>query len=195
MKYVESQLIHNLLNGDECAFNTIYKRYFKRLHHFAFRYLNHTELADEVTQDVFIKLWRRRTQLRCQTEVSLLSWLFTVLKYNCYHELQQIQLDRSRYAPIDEVETSLNLMALEQLDTSETNYSELYLVMLKAVDKLPPQCKLVFVKSRFEGCANKEISKQLGISVKAVEANITRANKELITLLQECTPLLIIFIY
>jgi RNA polymerase sigma-70 factor (ECF subfamily) len=80
--------------------------------------------------------------------------------------------------------------ALEQLDTSVTTFQEMEAIIEKTLSELPPRCREIFILSRFEGKRNNKIAEELNISLKAVEAQITRALKAFRVALKDFLPIL-----
>ena len=79
----------------------------------------------------------------------------------------------------------LNYEALSQLDFEKTDFETIESIINETVESMAPRCKEVFELSRYENLSNKEIAEKLSITVKAVEANISRALKQLRTNLKE----------
>jgi len=89
----------------------------------------------------------------------------------------------------------LNYEALEELSVEKIDFQNLERVIQETIASLPPRCREVFVLSRYENLKNKEIAEKLDISVKAVEANITRALTTLRENTKDYLPELLFFMF
>jgi len=185
----EQFLFEKLRNGDETAFEVIYKRYAPRLFYFVHEYVPNREIAEDIVQDSLMALWNKRSTLNDQTNLG--AYLFTVAKNNCLYKLRdrRYKLKLFETADIDEPELNLNLEALSVLDTSFLTFIEIEQIIEKTLEQLPLQCRVVFRLSRLEEKKNKEIADELGISVKAVEAHISKALKLFRTALKDYLPI------
>lgn len=187
------KLIEGIKRGDERYFNILFKKYFQHLHFFAAQYVKDSSAAENLVQDTFMTLWRKRTELKSQNEPGLLSWLYTVLKNNCFHHLKQQKAEREFSSLLLEEQVQLDMAGLFEMDTSEHTFNEIYKIIQKTMAELSPQCRRVFEMSRFDGFKNKEIAALLNISEKAVEGNITRALKVFRGSLKEYLPQILAF--
>ncbi|MEZ7500221.1 RNA polymerase sigma-70 factor [Flavobacterium sp. Arc3] len=182
-----SFFIHQLKQGQNSAFETLYHLYFQKLSHFANSYIENEEESQEIVQNVFFKLWKKREKLA--VEVNLHSYLFKMVKNSCldYFKHQKVKANYSQHCDIERKE--INHLAL--MDTPSNLYieNELLEKINSSVDKLPPACKRIFIKSRFQGMNHKEIAEELDISTKTVENQITKALKFLRVELKEYTAL------
>jgi RNA polymerase sigma-70 factor (ECF subfamily) len=167
----ESELLRKIAQGNELAFTEIYHQYWKLLFSVAANKLNNLADAEEVVQDVFADLWKRRAEINIRQ--SLKSYLAAAVKFQVYSLIYKRQRQR-RYEE-----------GLQQQDTAFLQVEEQY--ELKALQEklqqttaqLPERCKLVYELSREAGLSNKEIAQSLDISEKTVENQITRALKHL----------------
>lgn len=184
----EQFLFEKLRNGDETAFEVIYKRYAPRLFYFVHQYAPNREIAEDIIQDSLMAFWNKRSTLTDQTNLG--AYLFTVAKNNCLYRLRDRRYKSKLFetTDIDEAELNLNFEALSVLDTSLLTFIEIEQIIEKTFEQLPPQCRNVFQLSRLEEKKNKEIADELGISVKAVEAHISKALKLFRMTLKEYLP-------
>lgn len=167
-------------------FDNIYVLYYSRMHRFAKEYVLSDEDAENIVQDVFLLLWERRNILNVQ--ISLVSYLFSLVKNKC--------LDFLRHKVVAEEfkkDLSLKLSALELLNYTLSSEEDIERIVINAVNTLPERCKLIFLKSRFEGKKYKEIADELNISVNTVENQMAIALKKLRIELKELLPLFLFF--
>jgi RNA polymerase sigma-70 factor (ECF subfamily) len=185
----EQSLFEKLRNGDETAFEVIYKRYAPRLFYFVHEYVPNREIAEDIIQDSLMALWNKRSTLNDQTNLE--AYIFTIAKNNCLYKLRdrRYKLKLFETTDIDEPELKISLEALSVLDTSFLTFIEIEQIIERTFEQLPPQCRVVFRLSRSEEKKNKEIADELGISVKAVEAHISKALKLFRTALKDYLPI------
>jgi RNA polymerase sigma-70 factor (ECF subfamily) len=152
----------------EQLFAEIYSKHYSELCIYAVRFLKDEDEAEEIVQEIIFKLWEQREQL--ENVNSLRSYLYRSVHNRCLNYIKH-QLHKNKYQ--DKAYVEMKKLELESAE--DYQQKELEDKVHAAIHSLPDRCKEVFQLSRFEGKKNKEISDHLGISVKAVEANITRA--------------------
>lgn len=185
----DSQLFELLLNGDESSFKAVYNHFYPRLYYFVFDYIPRPDLAEDIVHDTFLTLWRKRTDLR--TDTNLNAYLYTLAKNNSLKKLRDEKYRTSLFQSTELTpgELDLNTNALSNLETSVLSISEIERIIQESLQELPQQCRLVFEMSRFENKKNKEIAEELGVSVKTIEGHITKAIKSLKINLKDYLPL------
>jgi len=159
----DRQLVSRLKVGDKKAFEEIFRKYREKIYYFAIRYYNSTEDAENVVQDVFIKLWDEREGVK--EELSLNNYIYTIAKNHLFN-IQRKKINEKAYRNyiVD------NMVQVSNLE-NELIYANLKAEMDKIIDELPPQRKKVFILSNFEGLSNKELALQLNLSVRTVEVH------------------------
>jgi len=176
-RITEEDLLHALKSGQKGSLKQIMETWYSRLYNFANGYLKNEEWSKEVLQDVFLQLWDHRAQL--YEDTSLKAYLFTITRNRC------IDVMRKERAALqfqkDKKEEYLRLMnsyhALHDPILNEIFTKEFQSGIDKIIDALPDQCRNVFILSREKGLKNREISEQLGLSLKTVESHISKALK------------------
>jgi RNA polymerase sigma-70 factor (ECF subfamily) len=170
-------LLFDLKKGDKKAFTQIFQIYNSRLSHFAKAYVIDPDIAMNMVQDAFLKLWENIKELKESTSIS--AYLYTITRNNCLNYLKHQKVEAKYHQKIikNSLELELNYGALKRLEYDLYDFEEVQRIIDKTIELLSPQCKQVFMLSRFENQSNAEIAEKLGITVKAVEANITRALK------------------
>lgn len=165
----EIHLLDQLKKGNEQAFDEIFGQYYKGLVVFSTGVLKDKDLAEEVVQDLFVKLWenRKKTTLK----ISLKAYLFRAV-YNNSVKVAKQKLKFINEDSISEFESNIEFTnLLEQTELEEKIYN--------SIESLPPQCKKIFKLSRFEELKYREIAEKLSISIKTVENQISKALKQL----------------
>jgi len=161
-----------LLDGSEYAFEMIYRLYSPRLFGKLLRLVKSDSHAQEILQDVFLKLWRYRKSI--DPEKSFRSFLFKIAENTVYDFFRKAAREKN-------VES--RLVSLSTVDYKADNFEELMsddenlTVLEKAIASLPPQRQQVFTLCKLEGKSYKEVSELLGISVSTISDHIVKATK------------------
>lgn len=175
----------NPLNKEE--FEKLFRDYFKPLVAFAKKYTGDIDSAKEIVHDVFVNLWTKREQI--DIEKSVKSYLYT----SAYNRSLNFIRDHKKFDNNQSVEASAELKASWSFEEN-IDACELEEKINKVIDSLPERCKQVFMLSRFEGLKYQEIADKLGISIKTVEAQISKALAALKSNLKEYLTILLIFL-
>ena len=162
-------MIKKLKNGDVEAFEYIFKNYFPGLCIYAKKYVPDTGIAEELVQDIFLKLWESRSTIEFHT--SLKSYLFRSVHNSALNFLKHLRVEDKHKAYL---KTFLDDNA--QYDPAENPEPDLMQKINEAIDQLPEKCRRIFRMSRIDGLKHKEIAEQLEISEKTVEAQIRNAS-------------------
>jgi RNA polymerase sigma-70 factor (ECF subfamily) len=169
------------------AFEKYYKEHYKGFFLVAVNYLKDPGRAEEVVNDVFLRLWQSPDTL--QIESSLKSYIYRAVINRSLNELSKNKRDlRHQKELTHRPEETVEIKGIED--------NELKISLYKAIDQLPDQCRKVFQMSRFEELKQQEIADRLGISIKTVKNHITHALKQLNKTLGEwhSLPLWILFL-
>lgn len=183
-----SCLFERIRKGDETAFELVYKSYVSRLYYFVYEYVPNTDIVENIVQETFMTLWNKRSTLADNTNLG--AYLFTVARNNCLYKLRDRRYKQRLFksTDVDESELNENLDSLSAIDMSLISFSEIEQIIENTIRRLPPQCRTVFILSRFEDKKNREISEELGISLKTVEMHVSRALKLFRTTLKDYLP-------
>lgn len=156
--------------GDERAFTQAYDRYHKLLYVLAYRYLMNVNMAEDVVQHVFSRLWEFRTELR--VGISLKNYLFTMTKN---HVLNLIRNENS--AITKNYEMAQSVPAYEDNLMEDLEKKELMSNFYKAVDMLPVQKREICLMKVREELTNQEIAERMKLSVNTVKTHYSEALK------------------
>lgn len=169
---LEQPLLNALINGDERAFEKVYKTYFNHLHNYSFSIVRDSEAACDIVQNIFVLIWENRKKLNpnkslrsyllCCTHNNSLRYLRTV----ALHKEHQVNIKREK--KIEELE---NVIVYQENTTSKK--------VTALLDKLPPRSRQVTFMSRIEGKKNRDIATNLDISVRTVETILYQSMKKL----------------
>ncbi|MEN8250372.1 MAG: RNA polymerase sigma-70 factor [Bacteroidota bacterium] len=170
-----SYIRNKLESGDIHTFEMLYNEHYTSLCHFSQRFVFDLDTAKEIVQDVFIRIWEKRSSL--PAEISLKTYLYTSVRNKCIDYLKHLK-----------VENEFHKMRIREILESGNNTSnsmdhpldgliskELENVIVDAIENLPEKCREIFELSRFEGLKYREIAEELNISVKTVETQMSRA--------------------
>lgn len=178
-------------NGDELAFEKIFKSNHSQIVGFCNQFITDWDKAKSLAQEAFINLWINREKI--ETLNGIKAFLYTYAKSSCLNYIRHRKII-SKYedSQLQSKEDQLSREVLESFDFNSLEFTELEELIMRSINDLPDQCRRVFMLSRFEGKKNKEIASDLNISVKSVEANITRALKTLKSDLAEYLPVILV---
>ena len=191
---VSNELLQKIISGDKYSFEKVYRYYYPRLNYFSRQYLLDAEASKNIVQDVFTELWDKRNTLRSDTNLN--AWLFTVTKNKSLKTIGHLKSQQNYDNYIRNRLLDVNYKSLAEFDTSNMVFEELQSQIQVALNKLPPACRKVFEMSRFEDKKNKEIAEELNLSIKTVEAQISKALRSLKTDLNDYLPLFyILFLF
>jgi RNA polymerase sigma-70 factor (ECF subfamily) len=167
----------------------LFKMYYRPLCSHAARYVYSKELAEDLVGEVFEKFFKK--QLHQQITTSFQAYLFTAVRHQAFQHLRT-EFSRKKVVPQEDIHIHYPVPTPHQL----LQYDELYLEIEKTIHLLSPPIQRVFLMSRFEGKKNAVIAEELQISIKTVEAHITKVLKLLHKVLQhQFTTVLAILIY
>ena len=178
-----SLLINRLMEGEETAYAHVVEHYHHQLCVYAASLTKDRDVAEDLVQNVFIKLWKRRERLN--VKVSLTSMLYKAV----FNEFVDFYRNRTTVMKAEErYYEHLDAIVREYDDTSiETAIK----MVFEAIETLPERCREIFILSKKDGLTNTEIAGHLGISVKTVEGQISKAFKFLRdTLGEQIKPIL-----
>lgn len=194
MSSLSKETIELLNTKDESAFDTMFKVYYPRLVYFAKEYVSY-EVAEGIVQEAFITFLEKSPIF--SHEAQLRSYLYTMVKNSCLMRLRHEKV-KKRYILKSEAANFQNKVyqsALKQLDTPEVTFREIESIIENTMDSLSPRCREVFLLSRYGGKKNREIASDLDISIKTVEAQITRALKIFRVALIDFLPFLVFLFF
>ena len=168
-------------------FEELFRTFFPGLVLFALKYVPDHDTSKEIVHTVFLNLWQKRESL--DTRSSLKSYLFTSVHNRCLNfirDQKKFDRDESLMDRLDNQESAERPDRLEEQELEQRIFD--------ALQGLPPRCREVFMLNRFEGMKYAEIAEKLEISVKTVEAQISRALRLLREKLIEYLTIIILII-
>jgi RNA polymerase sigma-70 factor (ECF subfamily) len=173
VKLVDPSIGSLRLQDNEEAFESMFAEWFGNLYNYAFSVLRDAAAAEEVVQQVFCLIWEKRERLQVNT--SLKAYLFGCVYHECVNWMRQKKKARTYL---------LHLSRSGRNDTTDSAHAGIELGELekrldKAINELPDRCRAVFFLSRFGQLGYREIAAEMGISVKTVEGQMSKALKHL----------------
>ena len=166
-----NELLERLRQGDESAFDIIFRAWYPALVRSAESIVRSRAIAEEVVQDVMLELWRRRESLA--RDSSPQAYLFQSTRNRALNHARHERVER-RGDP-----EAIDLASVGATAPSQLVEEEIEVALRNAVAELPARCREVFELSRTHGLKYAEIAKVLGISVKTVEAQMGKALRTL----------------
>lgn len=180
-------LIRQFKDGDHHSFKKLYQKYAPKLYGFSKKYLSSSEEAEEIVQEVFLRLWEKKQNI--DESQSFSSYIIQAAKHRIFNGFrkkvnEQAYLDFLIYA--DQSSTNFTDM--------EVDYREIKHKAEKAISAMPPKRQEIFRLSRESGLKNREIADKLHISIKTVENQMSQALKFLRDELSEYQMIILIFL-
>lgn len=167
-KHDDQRLVQLLQKGDVAAFDALFGEYSQKLYGFALKYFKNQSDAEELVQEVFVKVWENRRTLK--SDLSFKSYLFTIA-------LNQIRKHFNKKA------TSLKYFESLQNDPEmvdhpslqNDDYESVFQEINKLIEQMPPRRREIFMKSKLEGKSSKEIAAEMNISAGTVDNQVSEA--------------------
>ena len=181
----ERILVDRLLEGDQTAFELLFRFYYPGLVIFAKHIVLDIDEAEEIVQDFFVQVWDNRKDIRKSS--SLKNYFFVSVKNRAFNFLKR---EKIREKTLNEIKYLVETDTLYQPDLFIV--SELQEQINRAFEKLPDRTLEIFLLSRSKGFSNGEIAVQLNLSKRTVETQISNALKILRNELKEYVFLLCI---
>jgi RNA polymerase sigma-70 factor (ECF subfamily) len=165
----EKELLKKLCIGEEQAFERLYRHYSDATHRVVFRLVQSEMLADEILQNVFVKIWEKRHLV--QSVENFKAWLLRIAENEVYNYYRKIARDKKLQAHIIENFAYTTNPTEEYVVTKEQRA-----LLEKAVAYLPEKRRQVFILCKLEGKSYEEAGHILGISPNTVKNQLISAN-------------------
>jgi RNA polymerase sigma-70 factor, ECF subfamily len=188
MELNDTHFIELLAKKDESAFEKVFKDNFKKLQSYAITIVGDENVAEEMVQNLFFKLWDRSEKINIQSSIA--AYLYRAVynescNYLKHQKVKQGFLNYSKHA--------MNDISTEKA-SKKVLVTELEQRIKNALNDLPEQCRTVFQLSRFEELKYQQIADTLGISIKTVEAQMGKALRIMRVKLVDYLPLVFMFL-
>lgn len=188
----EKLILAKIASGDQQAFGSLFNFYRNKVYGYALAILQTDTLAEEIVQDVFIKLWIKRNSLIGIDNFG--GFLRVMVKNETLNALKKIAVDQKKHESAKLDVTEIDLTTENAIQFRETKKMLDY-----AIEKLPPQQKLVYNLCKVEGLKQKDVADQLNISPLTVKTHLRDAIKSIKNYLSthdevKAVPLLLFFL-
>jgi RNA polymerase sigma-70 factor (ECF subfamily) len=173
----EATLIERVKNGDQQAFEDLVSRYENKVYRLAIKLTRNETLAEEVMQEVFLKIYEKIGTFRGESALS--SWIYRIAANACFAKLNLEK--RHQHADLDDTMPQAEIALQERQDTSHELpdrpllTSEALSVISRAIERLPEDFRVVLTLRDVEGMSNEEVARVLELSVPAVKSRLHRA--------------------
>jgi len=172
--HTDQELLEQLRLGDSSAFNVLYTTYWKKVYGQAYKRLQNTEQAKDITQEVFVSLWARKEVNRID---NLTAYFFTAVRNNVF----KLQRKQELFTPVNDLMEEL-YASPNQADALLLEH-EFFSSLGSLVETLPPAQQQIFKMRYQEELSTQEIADKLQISLKTVQNQLGRALSQLRTMM------------
>ncbi|MCI2121452.1 MAG: RNA polymerase sigma-70 factor [Bacteroidales bacterium] len=171
-KQDEKTLLRRLRKGDSESFLELYDKYAGRIYNFISSILADKSLAEDMTQDCFMKVWEKRENI--DPEGRFVAYIYTIARHFVYKETRK-RLLGERFLSYEKA----NSNSAEDTTTNEMNRKYIEERIGKIIGGFPEAMKRIYLMNTREGKKPSQIAEELGISVKTVDTQLYRARKAL----------------
>ena len=187
MEKIEScEIVDRLKSGDEAVFALIYNRYWDKLYVAALARLNDEFQAEEVVQQVFVRLWNKKSGIQIQ---DLSAYLAAMTRYAVYEHL-------ARESKLKKREKIWSLNAPETYSTVAEIENKFLLTFIRELsNELPEKCRMVFIYNKLEDQSLADVAARMNISRKTAEAHLTKALRFIRLKLSNFLNLLVLIVF
>ena len=162
----DNQVLDQLRNGDSRGLEYLFNKHYQTLVGTAVYLTFDKDIAEDLSQEVFVKLWEKRNHL--PNELNFKGYLIRMVKNSALDYLSKVKLTESGLEQFLHITESGGEISIERQAEIKQKISD-------AIAVLPPKCRLIFSMNRFEGLTNDEIATYLEISKRTVETQISKA--------------------
>jgi RNA polymerase sigma-70 factor (ECF subfamily) len=176
-------LIKRFVSNDESAFEELFRRYEQKIFNLVYRYIGPYPETEELTQDVFVKVYKSAQTFKGKSKFS--TWIYRIAVNTC------LNYKKKKRLAVESLDESGTQLANDLVAPNSTTPEELFkrarkmAIIQQAIDSLPPNQKVTFILSKYEGFSYTEISEIINTSISAVESLLFRAKQQL---KKELTP-------
>lgn len=167
-----------LRDGSRAAFDTLYNQFAGKVHNFIHKISGDNALAEDITQEVFIKLWRRREEMDPAQNIE--SWLYVSAKNMFLNEIRH-----RRHREVFAAEIKKMSAVAEESTMDQVLYHLAEKSLADTVREMPPQRQKIFLLSKYQGLSAAEIASLMSISERTVENQLYQARKQMMSRLKD----------
>ena len=164
----DESLCKRIKKGEKDAFQTLFEKYAPKIYTFSLTYLKNRDDTDELVQNVFLKIWEKRSTL--DSTQNLKAFIFKIAVNTIYDFIRRKNIERAF-----EDYAKLKYTTNENYTWHTVIFEEMKNNLNKLISQLPEKQKKIFQLSKLEGLTNDEIAHQLNLSKRTVENHLCRA--------------------
>lgn len=168
----EPELVEKTASGDERAFEKLYKIYNPIIYYYLRKMTRDTDLAEELLQQVFVKIWEKRSKLEADKIFTCYLYRIADNLVSDYH--RKVRRDKKAMETLLGVASEIIAGPVERMISKEEDGR-----LQEAIRKLPPQRMNIFILCKFDGKSYEEVSNLLGISTSTISDHIVKATKSI----------------
>ena len=183
----DKELLEKIIEGNESAFELIFIKYYDPLCKYAYSIMQNKNEVEEIVQSVFVKVWEYHKNI--QVKVSLKSYLYQMVHNAVANELKRKKIVQKHAEILGRLNLSNPIS--ENYPIANLISQELEEKIEKEIAALPEQCRLIFIKYKFEEKSYKEIAEEMNISNNTIKTQLRRAIQKLREAFREYFPLII----
>jgi RNA polymerase sigma-70 factor (ECF subfamily) len=156
------------------ALELLFSIYFPRLNDFARNVVRDDVISQDIVQEVFVKVWEKRSEIEC---INLEAFLFKLVRNRCIDYIKHLKVENNRMHKIQLLSKYEELYRIDFVGDEPYVLieQELKQKIERTIQSLPERCREVFILSRINGLKNKEIAEKININIKNVERHLNRA--------------------
>jgi len=180
MEETEVGLMRQIKADDMSGFSRLVEKHQKKVLNFIHKFLGNTSLAEDLTQETFIRVYKARKSY--QPTAKFTTWLYHIVKNLCLNQMKKNNHEPcSIDSNTDDAENAHSAYLQSPVNTSieEAQKTEVIEAVRNAIDSLPPNQKMALILNRYEGLAYDEIAERMEISTKAVKSLLSRARENI----------------
>lgn len=170
---VERAWLARIREGDEHAFEEVFRAYVDPLFNFALSYVESSDLADEIVQDLFCALWAQRFTLDMPR--GMRPYLFAAVRNRALNALRDHRVQLAMHDRLLRHSEAVRPSLAASAPDSATITNDLAAAVARVVRDMPPRCREVFTMLRYQHLSYAEVAQLLSISPKTVEIHMSRA--------------------
>lgn len=164
----ETSILQQLIKGKQLAFKQIYEMHGESVYRLAFHILKDAKNAEEIVQDTFLQVWKRRESIDCEGNIG--TYLYVICRNKSFNKLKEMKRQQQLFDPLIDVTCHS-----DYIEDDSRGIKELHETLEKIIEKLPQRQQLIFRLCRLEGFSHKEIANQLGVSLQTVKNQMVTA--------------------
>jgi RNA polymerase sigma-70 factor, ECF subfamily len=175
MSLSEKELITGLQQGDKSTFDFLFRSYYTGLCSYASSYLKSSDSAEEIVQEVFVRLWERHSGILIHS--SIRAYLYQSVFNACMNFINKRQTSGLKHIDVEDISVRNELMSMDLADAEFTKIfsEEVETDLETAISDLPDQCREIFRLCRTDNLSYTEISTRLKVSKSTVKTQMSRA--------------------